>query len=132
MRGRGAVAMPWASHDEQERQRQHVPNPFLFTVMRCIYNGSAVFEWDQNNLRKISAHRIKPEEVEQALSNGPILIYEQDVQGEPRYIYYCETDSERLLAIVLTERGDRIRVVTAYGLDPGQKRDYLARRLRGE
>jgi uncharacterized DUF497 family protein len=100
--------------------------------MRCIYNGSAVFEWDENNLRKIRAHRIKPEEVEQGLSNGPIPIYEQNVQGEPRYVYYCETDSERLLAVVLTERADRIRVVTAYGLDAGQKRDYLARRLRGE
>jgi uncharacterized DUF497 family protein len=54
------------------------------------------------------------------------------VQGEPRYIYYCETDSERLLAVVLTERGDRIRVVTAYDLDAGQKREYLARRVRGE
>ena len=66
------------------------------------------------------------------LSNNPILIYEQDVQGEPRYVYYCESDSERLLAVVLTERGDQIRVVTAYDLDAGQKRDYLARRVRGE
>jgi hypothetical protein len=46
-----------------------------------------VFDWDKNNLRKIRAHRIRPEEVEQGLSNNPILIYEQDVQGEPRYVY---------------------------------------------
>jgi hypothetical protein len=64
--------------------------------MRCIYNGSAVFEWDENNLRN------------------------------------CEADSERLLAVVLTERGNRIRVVTAYDLDAGQKRDHFVRRLRGE
>ena len=70
--------------------------------------------------------------MEQALSNSPILIYEQDVQGEPRYVYYCETDSVRLLAVVLTERCDLIRVVTAYDLDAGQKKDYLARRLQGE
>ena len=37
-----------------------------------------------------------------------------------------------LLAVVLIERGDHIRVVTAYELDAGQKRDYLTRRLRGE
>ena len=43
-----------------------------------------------------------------------------------------ETDVGRLLAVVLTERDDRIRVVTAYKLDAGQKRDYFARRLRGE
>lgn len=91
-----------------------------------------MFEWDENNLRKIRAHRISSEEVEHALSNAPILVYEQDVQGELRYVYYCETDSGRLLAVVLTERGEQIRVVTAYALDAGQKRDYLARRLRGE
>jgi uncharacterized DUF497 family protein len=101
-------------------------------VMRCIYNGGVVFDWDENNLRKIRAHRIKSEEVEQGLSNSPILIYEQDVQGELRYVYYCEANSGRTLAVILVEHGEQIRVVTAYDLDAGQKRDYLARRVRGE
>lgn len=100
--------------------------------MRCIYNRNAVFDWDESNLRKIRAHRIKVEEVEAALSNAPILIYEQDVEGEIRYVYYGETDSSPLLAVVLVERREKIRVVTAYGLDSGQKKDYLSRRLRGE
>jgi uncharacterized DUF497 family protein len=100
--------------------------------MQCIYNGDAVFQWDASNLRKIRAHRIKAEEVEKALSNDPILIYQQDVEGEPRYVYYGETDSGRLLAVVMVERGERIRVVTAYDLDAGQKKDYFARRLGGE
>jgi uncharacterized DUF497 family protein len=88
--------------------------------------------WDENNLRKIRAHRIKRDDVGYALSNGPILIYEQNVGGELRFVYYGETDTGRLLAVVLTERGYRIRVVTAYKLDAGQKKDYSARRLRGE
>ena len=91
-----------------------------------------MFDWDKNNLRKIKAHRIKAEEVERALSNDPIPIYEQDVDGEMRYVYYGETEAGRPLAVVLLERGENIRVVTAYDLDAGQKRDYLARRLRGE
>jgi hypothetical protein len=90
------------------------------------------FDWDQNNLNKIRAHRIKAEEVEQALSREPILIYEQDADGEARYVYYGETERNRLLAIVLTERDSKIRVITAYDLDAGQKRDYLERRERGE
>ena len=104
----------------------------IHPVMQCIYNRSVVFDWDANNLRKILAHRIKCEEVEKALSNGPIPIYEQDVEGEARYVYYGETESRRLLAIVVVERREKIRVVTAYELDAGQKKDYLARRLRGE
>ncbi|MCE5306870.1 MAG: BrnT family toxin [Acidobacteriales bacterium] len=91
-----------------------------------------MFDWDRNNLCKIRAHRIRREEVEQALQNDPVPIYEQDVGGEPRYVYYGETNAGRLLAVVVTERGTRIRVVTAYDLDAGQKRDYLRRRLHGE
>jgi len=92
----------------------------------------SVFDWDQNNLEKIRAHRIKRAEVEEALSRDPILIYEQDAAGEARYVYYGETKHNRMLAVVLTERADKIRVITAYELDAGQKQDYLERRARGE
>ncbi len=91
-----------------------------------------VFDWDRNNLTKIRAHRVQVEEVEQALSRDPVLIYEQDASGEARYVYYGGTERDRLLAIVPTERNDKIRVITAYDLDAGQKRDYLERRARGE
>ncbi len=91
-----------------------------------------MFDWDRSNLRKIRAHRISREEAEQALINDAIPIYEQDVEGELRFVYYGETDTQRLLAMVVTERGNKIRVVTAYDLDAGQKRDYLTRRVQGE
>ena len=91
-----------------------------------------MFDWYRNNLNKIRAHRVKAVEVEQALSRDPILIYEQSAEEEARYVYYGETERNRLLAIVLTERATKIRVITAYDLDAGQKRDYLERRARGE
>ena len=89
-----------------------------------------MFDWDEHNLRKIHAHRINREEIEQALSNNPILIYEQEVEGEARYVYYGESNKGRLLALITTERQGKIRVVTAYDLDAGQKRNYLMRRLQ--
>jgi len=91
-----------------------------------------MLEWDRNNLRKIRAHQIKRDEVEQALLNDPIPIYEQNSEGELRFVYYGETDAGRLLAVVVTERGESVRVITAYGLDAGQRRDYHARRAQGE
>ena len=91
-----------------------------------------MFEWDLSNLRKIHAHKIKQEEAEQTLLNTLILVYAQDVEGEPRFVYYGETNTGRLLAVIVTERGDNIRVVTAYDLDAGQRRDYLKRRTQGE
>lgn len=91
-----------------------------------------MFEWDRNNLRKVGAHRIKRDEAEQALLNDPIAVYEQHVEGELRFVYYGESDAGRLLAVIVTERGERVRVVTAYDLDAGQRRDYHARRAQGE
>lgn len=90
-----------------------------------------MFNWDRNNLR-IRAHGIKQEEAERTLVNDPILIYEQDVEGERRFVYYGETDAGRLLAVIIKEIGDDIRVVTAYDLDAGQKRDYIEKRAKGE
>ena len=91
-----------------------------------------MFEWDRHNLRKIRAHRVSREEAEQALLHDPIPVHEQDVDGESRFVYYGETTLGRLLALVVTERNDRVRVVTAYDLDAGQRRDYFARRAQGE
>lgn len=91
-----------------------------------------MFDWDRGNLTKIRAHRITAQEVEQALARDPILIYEQDAETESRFVYYGETEQSRFLAIVVTERNEKIRVITAYDLDAGQKRDYLERRSRGE
>ncbi len=91
-----------------------------------------MFEWDRNNLRKIRAHRIEPEEAEQALFNDPIPVYEQEVEDERRFVYYGETHAGRLLAVVVTERGEKTRVVTAYDLNPRQKRHYFSSRMRGE
>lgn len=91
-----------------------------------------MFDWDGHNPRKIQALRIAAEEVEQALMSDPILIYGQDVAGEQRFVYYGGTDAGRLLAVVVTERRAAIRVVTAYELDAGQKRDFPRRRMQGD
>jgi len=97
-----------------------------------IQLSEAMFQWDRGNLRKIKAHNIEHAEAEQALLNGPILVYSQDVGSEPRFVYYGETNAGRLLAVIITERGDNIRVVTSYDLDAGQRRDYIKRRAQGE
>lgn len=91
-----------------------------------------MFDWDRNNLRKIRAHGIARDEAEQAVGNRAIPVYEQSVGDECRFVYYGESDAGRLLAVVLTERGDKIRIITAYDLDASQKRDYHRRRLEGQ
>ena len=47
-----------------------------------------MFDWDRHNLKKIKAHGLEPAEVEHALTSSPILVYEQDAEGEARWVYY--------------------------------------------
>lgn len=91
-----------------------------------------VFDWDRNNLKKIEALRLQVTEVEEALSREPVLVYEQGADSEVRYVYYGETQRGRLIAMVVTGRDGKIRVIASYDLDAGQKRDYLKHRARGE
>src|SRR5205807_10008744 len=56
----------------------------------CIYNEKRRCSNGTGTTCKIRAHRIKREEAEQALLNDPIPIYEQDVEGELRVVYYGE------------------------------------------
>ena len=91
-----------------------------------------LFDWDRHNLTKIKSHGLELVEGEQAPTSRQILVYEQDADGEARWVYYGETPKLRLLAVVVTERHGRIRLITAYELDAGQKRDYLERRVLEE
>ncbi len=73
--------------------------------MRCIYNKNGCVQLGREEiLSKTRIPRLWGSDVEEALSREPLLIYEQDADGEARYVYYGETARNRLLAIVVTER----------------------------
>jgi hypothetical protein len=85
--------------------------------MDCIYSGS------------------RREEPEEALTNEPISIYRQEVGGEDRFVYYGETDAGRLMAVIVTERGeassgDRLRF--GCGASARLYWEAIPRRLNGE
>jgi uncharacterized DUF497 family protein len=78
------------------------------------------FDWDTANVAHIARHGVEPAQVEQALSNDPVnLSYVVAGSGEQRWASVGPTDDGRLLVVVWTVRGDRVRVVTAY---PATKR----------
>jgi uncharacterized DUF497 family protein len=99
-------------------------------VAQCVHMDTARFDWDEHNIRKVERHRITPEEAEQVLDNDPLYQYPQQTEDEERYLVYGETNAGRMLAVALTVRGDRIRVITAYDMDADQKHRYLEERLR--
>lgn len=72
------------------------------------------FEWDAANTAHIARHKITPEEAEQVVSAGSLPLETAERSGEERHTELGETADGRLLLVVWTWRGQRIRVVTAF------------------
>lgn len=86
------------------------------------------FEWDEHNSNHIwDRHRVRPEEAEEALEDPDSFGYVSDSANEPRRVMVGRTLEGRLLAVVVTRRGRRIRVVTAREANGWEQRRYQRR-----
>jgi len=82
------------------------------------------FERDAHNVAHIARHRLQPAEVEQAIAGEPATLSEGLAEaGERRWVTVGRTAAGRLVAVVWTVRGARVRVVTAY---PASRRQQVA------
>ena len=87
------------------------------------------FDWDSANIDHIARHRVTAVEAEEALNDSHILWLGVGIErGEWRFEFVGQTAAGRILYVVVTRRGGRIRVVTAYRADRRERDDYLARR----
>lgn len=85
------------------------------------------FDWDSGNLGHIAPHGVSPEEAEQVLLNDPCAVsFDTDESGEDRWTYLGETDQARILQVIVTVRGEKIRIVTAFEPIKRLKLFYLA------
>jgi uncharacterized DUF497 family protein len=83
-----------------------------------------MFIWDAENLSHIARHKISQEEAEQVIQNDPLDLERQILNGEERFLHLGETLAKRTLFVVVTERDDLLRVVTAFPADPKARRFY--------
>jgi uncharacterized DUF497 family protein len=82
------------------------------------------FDWDQGNLGHIALHRVTAEEVEEVLE-GDLVHTTADVRsGEIRITVLGLTEGGRLLSITFTQRGSRVRVVTARDASRRERKLY--------
>ena len=90
--------------------------------------NNALFDWDSANIGHIAEHDVIPEEAEEVILGDPFDIGLEVVDGEERSSQLGETKEGRILRVVLTFRGQRMRVVTAF--EPGKqwKTFYLEQR----
>jgi uncharacterized DUF497 family protein len=69
------------------------------------------YDWDAENVSHLALHKITPREAEEVLEDAPILVQIQHHAAEDRFLVLGHTKSGRLLALVYTERDDKVRVV---------------------
>ena len=86
--------------------------------------GAEGFEWDASNVEHIARHGLQRADVERALAGEPVTLFEGVTQaGERRWVSVGRSGAGRLLAVVWTVRGRRVRIVTAY---PASRRQQVA------
>jgi uncharacterized DUF497 family protein len=72
------------------------------------------FDWDARNVAHLRRHRVNPREFEQVIFSDPFELEYQAENGEERYKALGMTVQGRILVVVWTPRGGRVRPVTAY------------------
>ncbi len=83
------------------------------------------FDWDDANRGHIARHGISPEEAEQAVTIDPLDADVQQHESEQRVLCFGRTRSGRLVTVLYTQRGGKVRVVTAYEMTKAQQRLYF-------
>lgn len=89
--------------------------------------GLEGFEWDEGNSAKNwLRHEVQQAEAEQALLNTPVVVNvtSKHAAGEPRFIALGQTDAGRLLTVVFTVRGTRVRVISARAMSKPERKIY--------
>lgn len=86
------------------------------------------FDWDEDNAGKSWVkHRVTSDECEPVFFNEPLLLlYDQGHSDEERHYVLGRTDAGRKVMVVFTPRGRLIRVISARGMTPAEKRRYHA------
>jgi uncharacterized DUF497 family protein len=83
------------------------------------------FEWDEGNLSHATRHGVTREEIEEALVGGVVEVAKYLRRGEERYTVVARSPhTGALLEMAVTERGKRLRVITAHVMKRGKRGRY--------
>jgi len=92
-----------------------------------IFSQVKGFEWDEGNISKNwEKHEVTHLECEEIFFNEPLIVQpdEPHSTSEERYFALGKTDRGRVLFVVFTIRGDKIRVITARDASKKERRYY--------
>ena len=94
------------------------------------------FDWDEANRNHLARHDVTADEAEEAILGDPLDIEMQRAEGggEERLLHIGETAKDRILQLMTTWRGGKVRVISAWDAPRQLKLYYLAemRRFYGD
>jgi uncharacterized DUF497 family protein len=85
------------------------------------------FEWDAGNAQKNwSSHRVTQAESEEVFFNLPVFVLEDAKHSvrERRYNVLGRTNADRLLSVIFTIRGHRVRIISARPMSRKERTAY--------
>lgn len=93
-----------------------------------MHNRRVEIEFDPAKARaNLAKHNVSFAHAEQALRDpNAVTIEDPDAQGEQRFVTLGADSLGRILVVVHTLRGDRIRVISARKASRGESRQYDA------
>lgn len=92
------------------------------------------FEWDAGNLTKSAGkHRVTPEEAEEMFFRDPWVVNDtRPEDGEARFAAISRTEAGRLLRVIFTIRGRKLRPISCRQASQKETKAYeKALRKRG-
>jgi len=89
------------------------------------------FEWNEQNVGHLALHEILPSETEEVIRNRPIDLESQLRSGEERVAQVGETNAGRILIVVSTMQGRKVRVVTAWPAKERLRRYFQTQKENG-
>lgn len=90
-----------------------------------IINKALEFEWDKGNTGKNFKHRVEDKETEEVFLDDKRLIFKDKLHSgnEERFRIIGKTKHGRILFVVFTIRGGKVRIISAR--DINRKEVYL-------
>jgi uncharacterized DUF497 family protein len=83
------------------------------------------FDWDDENIKHLAAHKVTPAEFEEVLKSDPLDLDYEVIDGEERYRSVGPTNGGRLLRVAWTVRRGKVRAVTAFRASASNKKAFL-------
>lgn len=100
----------------------------LLFDMNSDHFEDEIFDWDEANLEHATRHGVKDFEIEEAvLDVDSVETVAKKAQGERREALIGSTAGGRIVVIVYTDRGGRIRPISARDATDTEKRRYRRR-----